>query len=214
MWIQCCRSPLLFLDLIVRVLLVAQPLAFRWQPLILRGLKLPRRLCLVVVLDKGVFHTFHTCMLCPHIYIYYMHDKEKLWQYYMHDKKSCGILQPNASRTMLVYCCRSDTPGRASFSSLSSDASASTFAGRRDAVYGARRSVSGSSRKACEWCVTLLDLCLFGLQLKHSRRCEWTCTRILFGAFISWCLRVGCNSNTIARCQWTFCPCSNVIQPF
>ena len=131
----------------------------------------------------------------------------------MHDKKSCGRVQPNASRTMLVYCFRTDTPGRASFSSLSSDASASTFAGRRDAVYGARRSVSGSSRKACEWCVTLLDLCLFGLQLKHSRRCEWTCTRILFGAFIS-CLRVGCSSNTIARCQWSSCPCSIEIQPF
>ena len=106
----------------------------------------------------------------------------------MHDKKSCGNItcmtrkvvafacmtciqyyMLTASRTMLVYCCRTDTqlgyrPGRASFSSLSSDASASTFAGRRDAVYGARRSVSGSSRKACELCVTLLDLCLFGLK--------------------------------------------------
>ena len=153
---SCFRLSLLLLDLLVRVLL-------QGQRLILRGPKLPRRLCLVVVLDKGVFHTFHTCMLCPHIYIYI---------YYMHDKKSCGSVQPNASRTMLVYCFRTDTPGRASFSSLSSHASASTFAGRRDAVYGARRSVSGSSRKACEWCVTLLDLCLFGLQLKHSRRCE------------------------------------------
>ena len=70
---SCFRLPLLLLDLLVRVLL-------QGQRLILRGLKLPRRLCLVV-LDKGVFHTFHTCMLCPHIYIYI---------YYMHDKKSCG----------------------------------------------------------------------------------------------------------------------------
>ena len=37
---SCFRLPLLLLDLLVRVLL------------------------------QGVFHTFHTCMLCPHIYIY------------------------------------------------------------------------------------------------------------------------------------------------
>ena len=114
-------------------------------------------------------------VVSTYIYIYYMHDKKSCGNITcmtMHDKKSCGILQLTASRTMLVYCCRTDTPGRASFSSLSSDASASTFAGRSDAVYGARRSVSGSSRKACECCVTLLDLCLFGVQLKHSRRCE------------------------------------------
>ena len=114
---SCFRLPLLLLDLLVRVLL------------------------------QGVFHTFHTCMLCPHIYIYYMHDK-----------KSCGILLLQNRHTTRV------PTGRASCLSLSSDASASTFEGRRDAVYGARRSVSGSSRKACELCVTLLDLCLFGLK--------------------------------------------------
>ena len=74
----------------------------------------------------------------------------------MHDKKSCGILLLQNRHTTWV------PTGRASCLSLSSDASASTFEGRRDAVYGARRSVSGSSRKACELCVILLDLCLFG----------------------------------------------------
>ena len=146
---SCFRLPLLLLDLLVRVLL-------QGQRLILRGLKLPRRLCLVV-LDKRCFpYIPYMYVVSTYIYIYITCMTRKVVAY---------------------YCCRTDTqlgyrPGRASFSSLSSDASASTFAGRRDAVYGARRSVSGSSRKACEWCVTLLDLCLFGLQLKHSRRCE------------------------------------------
>ena len=168
---SCFRLPLLLLDLLVRVLL------------------------------QGVFHTFHTCMLCPHIYIYIyiLHAwQEKLWHITVAEQthnSGTDQVEPLSHPCPQMLLLRRLQAGETLFM-----------------VQDVRWVVAPGKHVNGVWHF-LICVCLVCSSSTAEDVNERVLEFYLVHSFLDVCV-FGCSSNTIARCQWSSCPCSIVIQPF